>query len=130
VNSKLIGVLKNVEFSKKNGRFSGKKTPQSAGWVVICGSSDSTCAKSGFTVCVQHQRVFDHAFRVQPQPGLNVLAVKVRMVGIAIVQLPEGFAWKRREINCKFRPGEIFWMPSICVFLAEKGPGALLEMCG
>ncbi len=68
VNNKLIGVLKNVEFSKKNGRFSGKNT--SKRWlVVICGSSDSTCAKSGFAVASRTSESLITPFASSPSRG-------------------------------------------------------------
>jgi len=43
------GDAKKSEFSRKNGRFSGKKT--SKRWLTVtCGSSDSTWLKSGLMV--------------------------------------------------------------------------------
>src|SRR5882762_1831592 len=137
VKTRLMGVAKYVEFSWKNGRFSGKRTSNL--WLtVICGSSDSTCPKSGLMVASRTKLSLITALASRPALAWMGLESKVGC---------EGSRWSRlrnertetKGINWKLRPGEIFsrparepsWVSRPCTFMEYLGKNECsLLLCG
>ena len=75
VKYRSTGVAKKFAFSWKNGRFSGKNT--SKRWlVVVCGWSDSTWLKSGFTVTSSTNLSLMISFESRPASIFAGLLVK------------------------------------------------------
>ncbi len=68
---------------------------------------------------VQHQRVLEHDLRVEPRPRFDVLAMKMGVVGVAVVQFTEAAdrqIWNKLQVA----PRRDFLQPIHLGFLRQK----------